>query len=263
MERLPQDEANDSRESPSSRFTPLYTYMLIGSISLVFASQILFGEVLKGGFSLIKEDLLSAVAAGFLKPAFLYGHEYWRIITGAAVHGGFLHFGMNSYALLNFGKLCEFLTNRAHIAIAFVLACVGGNLLSLALAPYPLSVGASGGIVGLLGYLTVYAFRRRRFISREFRKSLLINIGFLFLLGIMLMNVVDNYGHAGGLLTGALYGFIQIPPNEYVDPREAGRLTRAVGIVALVFFIGACILAAGLIYSYRDFVIPQIINAPS
>ena len=130
---------------------------------------------------------------------------------------------MNGYALLLFGRLVEMLSNRAHLAIVFLLACIGGGLLSLYFIPDGVSVGASGGIVGLLGYITVYAFRRRKFISPEFRKSLLVNIGFLFFFGLVLINVVDNYGHLGGLIVGIVYGVIQIPSDEYKDPRVAHR----------------------------------------
>ena len=37
-------------------------------------------------------------AAGFVKQAFLHG-QYWRILTGAALHGGIAHIAMNGYAL--------------------------------------------------------------------------------------------------------------------------------------------------------------------
>ena len=97
------------------------------------------------------------------------------------------------------------LANRAHLAIVFLLSAVGGGLLSLIFAPSVISVGASGGIVGLIGYLAIYAFRRRQFISSAFRKNLLINIGFIIIFGLALYNVIDNFGHIGGLLTGAVY----------------------------------------------------------
>jgi hypothetical protein len=125
------------------------------------------------------------------------------------------------------------------------------------------SVGASGGIVGLLGYVTVYAFRRRRFISPQFRKSLLINIGFLFVFGLVLFNVVDNYGHLGGLITGAVYGLFQIPTDEYVDPREARPITKILGVTAVAVWIATCLLSIILIFNYRSMKLPLSLDAPS
>jgi hypothetical protein len=154
------------------------------------------------------------------------------------------------------------LSNRAHLAIVFLLACIGGGLLSLYFLPEVTSVGASGGIVGLLGYATVYAFRRRQFISREFRKSLLINIGFLFLFGLVLFNVVDNYGHLGGLIVGIVYGLFQIPSNEYVDPRRAGPVARVAGVISVGIFVATCLLSIVLIYNFRNVPLQEFVDAP-
>ncbi len=230
--------------------TPVYTYILIGSIALVFAAQLVFGDAANSLFSLVGDEW-SANAAGLVKWEVFKHHEYWRILTGSAVHGGLIHVVMNCYAFLMFGRLCELLSNRAHMAIVFLLACIGGALLSLFLLPDSTSVGASGGIVGLLGYITVYAFRRRRFISPEFRKGMLINIGSLLLFGLVLYNVVDNYGHLGGLITGAVYGVLQIPSDEYVDPRRARPVTKAFGLISVVIFVATCLVSVLLIANFR------------
>ena len=263
------DEVRPEIETPETQVhtgppKPIYTSILIGSIAAVFVAQLLFGDALSTlSLTALAGDERSAIAAGFVKQYFVKYHEYWRILTGAAVHGGLLHVAMNCYAFWMFGRLVEMLSNRAHLAIVFLLSCIGGGLLSLYFLPEIPSVGASGGIVGLLGYVTVYAFRRHKFISREFRKSLLINIGFLFLFGLVLFNVVDNYGHLGGLVTGAVYGLIQIPSDEYVDPRQAGSITRAAGVAALVIFVATCLLSIVLIFNYRNARLPLSLDAPS
>ena len=189
--------------------------------------------------------------AGFVKQAFLFDGQYWRILTGAVIHGSFLHVFMNGYAMYSFGKLVELLANRAHLAIVFLLSAIGGGLLSLFFSPEGISVGASGGIIGLIGYLVVYAFRRRQFISAEFRKSLLVNIGFILVFGFVLFGIIDNYGHIGGLVTGITYGLIQIPSNEYVDPRDASPMTKILGAVALAVYVVASLFAIFLLVSIR------------
>jgi membrane associated rhomboid family serine protease len=78
------------------------------------------------------------------------------------LHGGILHIFFNGQALLGFGGLIEYLSNRAHLLIVFVLAIIGGGLCSLFFMPDGNSVGASGGIMGLIGYLAIYGFRRKR-----------------------------------------------------------------------------------------------------
>lgn len=223
--------------------SPLYTYIFVVSISAVFLVQCATGNALAA----IIGDERSVRFAGFDKQAFLHHREYWRILTGACIHGGIIHFGFNALSFLSLGRVFEMLSSRAHLAIVFLLSVIGGNVLSLIFFPEVPSIGASGGIVGLLGYLTVYAFRRRQFISPAFRKNLVMNIGFMLLVGLALREVVDNFGHIGGLITGGLYGLLQIPSDEYTDPREAGSIASIAGLVALGVYLAACCFSILLI----------------
>ena len=226
---------------------PFYTYTLLGCIGAVFITQFLTSK--DPEFFTI--DRFSAFYAGFDKQAFLKENEYWRILTGATVHSGILHVLMNSYALYSFGRLIELLSNRAHLAIVFILSALGGGLLSLLFNPDVTSVGASGGIVGFLSYLAVYAFKRRQFISPEFRRSLLVNIGFILVFGLVLYNVVDNFGHIGGLIVGAIYALVQVPTDEYVDPRMAGRAVRILGVASLAVYILSSLLTILLLINAK------------
>lgn len=226
--------------------TPVYTYTLLACIAAVFLTQFLTS--LDPEF--VGMDRFSAIAAGFDKRAFMNG-EYWRILTGATVHSGILHVGLNSYALYSFGRLIELLSNRAHLAIVFILSAIGGGLLSLLFNPDVTSVGASGGIVGFLSYLAVYAFKRRQFIAPQFRRSLLINIAFILVFGLVLFNTIDNFGHIGGLIVGAVYGLIQIPSDEYVDPREAGSLAKILGVASLIVYILTSLLTILILVNSR------------
>ena len=213
---------------------PYYSYILIACIVAVSAVQLLTN---------LDQSIL---AAGFVKQAFSQG-QYWRILTGAALHGGLLHLGFNAYALYVLGKLIETLSNRAHLAIVFLLSIIGGNLLSLAFLPNGIAVGASGGIIGFLGYLAVYGYRRRELLSNAFLKSMLINIGFIAIYGIMLYQIIDNFAHLGGLLAGAIYGFIQIPSDLRKDPREAGKAVNIFGFVSIGIFIAVSLFSILLI----------------
>ena len=219
---------------------PRYTVVLLICIAAVFFVQVWVDRPGLTGDFLFHELVRSAEIAGFVKPAFYHGAEYWRILTGAFLHGFLVHVLLNGYAFYSFGKLFELLTNRAHLAIVFLLSAVGGGLLSFYFLPGGTSVGASGGIVGLIGYLLIYAFRRRQFVSSEFRKSLLLNIGFILVFGLVLYRIVDNWGHIGGLLAGAGYGLLQISGDPYKNPQDAGNATEVLGLVAL----GICIAAA-------------------
>ena len=233
----PVPEQETVEYAPAEPVFPLYTYAIAACIVLVSTLQLFRGLE------------YSILAAGFVKPLFIAGHEYWRILTGAVLHGGLLHLVMNTYALVMFGKLIEMLSSRAHLALVFLLSAIGGGLLSYWAFPEGTSVGASGGIVGLISYLAVYAFRRRQFISYEFRKSLLLNIGFIIVFGLVLYQIIDNYGHIGGLIVGAVYGLVQIPSNEYTDPRNASKITEIAGLSALGIYIASALFSIWLILS--------------
>jgi len=221
---------------------PFYSIVFIACLIAVSLTQ----YAVDGSGSIMLGGNLSALLAGFDKPAFT-GGEYWRILTGAALHGGAIHLLFNCYALYVLGRLIETLSNRAHLAIVFLLAAIGGGVLSLIFLPEGISVGASGGVVGFLGYLAAYGFIRRKLLSNAFLKNMLFNIGFIALYGIFLNQTVDNFGHLGGLIVGAVYGFIQIPKDLHEDPRETGNITQTAGLAALGTFIAVCVFSILLI----------------
>jgi membrane associated rhomboid family serine protease len=215
----------------SERAVPYFTYVLVGLIVAVALCQTAAG---------LEE---SVDLAGFVKPDFLHKGEYWRILTGATLHGGILHIFFNGQALLGFGALIEYLSNRANLLIVFVLAIVGGGLCSLIFMPDGTAVGASGGIMGLIGYLAVYGYRRKRQLPPDFLKSMLINIGFIAAFGLIAYQIIDNFAHLGGFLTGAIYGFVQIPRDLQKNPREVGAAVELLGYAALIIFVFSCIFS--------------------
>ncbi len=238
---VPDEQAETVQRAPL--VVPYYSIILIAALVAVSLAQ--FAVDGKNAFLLGGET--STLLAGFVKPLFVQG-EYWRILTGASLHGGAIHLLFNCYALYVLGKLIETLSNRAHLAIVFLLSAIGGGVLSLIFLPDGVSVGASGGIVGFLGYLAAYGFLRRKLLSNAFLKSMLFNIGFIAFYGILMNQKIDNYGHLGGLIVGAVYGFIQIPKDLHQDPREAANFTQIAGLAALGIFIAVCLFSILLIF---------------
>lgn len=222
---------------------PVYSLALIVCLVAVALAQI----AVDGSDSVLFGGNLSVSLAGFVKPAFADG-EYWRILTGAALHGGLIHLAFNCYALYVLGKLIETLSNRAHLAIVFLLAAIGGGILSFIFLPGDKSVGASGGIIGFLGYLTIYGFLRRKLLTNAFLKNMLFNVGFIAFVGIFVLPKIDNFGHLGGLIVGAIYGFAQIPRDLHKDPREIGETTKFIGIIALGTFVVVSIFSILILF---------------
>lgn len=234
---------------------PVYSIILVACLVAVFACQL----VADGQSSALEGGRMSVLLAGFVKQLFNEG-QYWRILTSAALHGGLVHLAFNCYALYVLGKLIETLSNRAHLAIVFLLAAIGGGIMSLIFLPDTPSIGASGGIIGFLGYLTVYGFKRRKLLPDGFLKNMLFNVAFIAFVGIFVLPNVDNFGHLGGLITGALYGLVQIPSDLYKDPREIGSVTKIFGYVALGIFILTCAFSALLLLGVITIPFPRVVG---
>jgi len=218
-------------DGPVDSGWPWYSIILIASYSAVFIAQLVYG------FD------KSAILAGDDKDAVLQRHELWRMLTGAALHVGIVHYAMNSYAFYSFGRIFETLSNRAHVAMVFLMSAIAGSILSQIVSPHGISVGASGGIVGLVGYLAVYSYKRRAFITAEFRWNLIINIAIILFYGVVLSIRVDNAAHIGGLICGAGYALVQVPSDGYVDPQSAGPVTEALGLASLGAFVTICVFS--------------------
>jgi len=183
----------------------------------------------------------SAQVLGLVKPLVWEG-EWWRILTSATLHGIFpLHLYFNAQALYGLGSLIEKLANRAHLPTVFLLSVVGGGIFSLFFMPSITSIGASGGIMGLIGYMAVFGFKRKRQLPPGFLRSVLLNIAFIGLFGLVAYQFVDNFAHLGGLVTGALYGLIQIPVKQDANPRMSVFAAEILGALSIAIFIGTAV----------------------
>lgn len=94
-------------------------------------------------------------------------------------------------------------------------AAVLGNVVSYWGDDLP-SLGASGAIFGLAGALIVYFTRNGRLFqnrSRQIVARLVITVLLNFGMGLLLPQI-DEYGHLGGLLGGALLAYLLGPRYE-------------------------------------------------
>lgn len=244
---IPSEEALDFiRQAQDEK--PYFSYIILGCLIVVFFSEMAAGKAADGS-----GDFRAFEIAGLLKPDVWTKGEYWRILTSSALHGGFLHIYFNSQALYGFGSSIEILANRAHLSIVFLLAIIGGSLLSIIFMPVAVTVGASGGIMGLIGYLAIYGYRRKRQLPPDFLRTMLVNIGFVAAFGLIAYQIVDNFAHLGGFLVGSIYGFIQIPRSLQINPRQVSAVAEALGLIAMGIFVFVSILSVLLILEYIKF----------
>lgn len=126
------------------------------------------------------------------------GVEPWRLLTSAFLHYGLFHLVMNMLALLVLGvDLERYLGWARFVAVYLVSALFGGAAVTLFAEPLSETVGASGGVFGLLG-AAVVVIRVNRGDLRPLISVLVLNLVISLLPGISLL------GHLGGLVGGGL-----------------------------------------------------------
>jgi membrane associated rhomboid family serine protease len=125
--------------------------------------------------------------------------QYYRLLTAAFLHAGVFHILMNMFALAQLGPVLEAALGRLRFLALYVLAALGGSVLSYLLSPpFQFGVGASGAIFGLFGAYYVVV-RRLGGETRSILLLLAVNLVITFSVPI-----IDWRAHLGGLVVGAL-----------------------------------------------------------
>jgi membrane associated rhomboid family serine protease len=81
----------------------------------------------------------------------VYQAQWYRVFTPLILHAGLAHWFINMLALYFIGAAIEENHGSANCLVLFIIPGVGGNILSALFLPQYITVGASGGIFGLLG----------------------------------------------------------------------------------------------------------------
>jgi membrane associated rhomboid family serine protease len=201
----------------------------LGVLVLVFV-----GQVLVDG----NQRFASIEAAALVKTEVKQNGEWWRIVTAGVMHGSIPHILFNGMALFSLGRVLIALVSPALLSSVFLVSVISGSLASLYLSQAEASVGASGGILGCLGFLLVVNHKFRHVIPRYLNASLIQSTIVIALFGLLGAGFIDNAAHAGGFIGGIALGLICWP-----WLRLAPTKTRSVGL-AFGLFSTAVITAA-------------------
>ena len=219
-------DARDEEFAKSLKGTkPVYTWIILACLIAVGICQPVF------------ESKKSIEAAGLVKDAVRQG-EWWRLLTCATLHVNFMHIWMNGQSLLGLGRLMESVASRYHLCLTFLLSAFCGSLFSLLLLPNTNSAGASGGLMGLIGFLAVLGYRRKENLPRTFFKSIVISICFIGVIGLIGFAIIDNAAHLGGLIAGGICGAMMIKRDGQTMPIEASAAVKAFGAASLLAIAG-------------------------
>lgn len=227
---------------------PVTTALLIANILMLGVSWLSYAAIGEGGGLRILWGLGGEpqyrLGASF-GPAIFYGHEWWRLITAQFLHGGLIHIGFNMLALLQIGPAVEEVYGSARYLFLYIVTGAFGYLLSAATGHF--SIGASAGLLGLVGLLLAITTKRGGAYMRDLRSRLITAVVFLFVLGFTGFMAMDNWAHGGGLAAGFVLGKLF----KDAQPATANERRRA---YALGWLAGLAIVAsfALMIVHYRD-----------
>jgi membrane associated rhomboid family serine protease len=177
---------------------------------------------------------------------------WWRFVSSAFLHdpSSVYHVLFNSIAMLFIGRLVEQLYGRLVLLGVFLLTAIAGGLLWVGVStfapslpgitPTSLSLGASGGIAGLIGLLLMVGRIQGKNVPvgithtvRNYAVTVIVlNVVLTFVFGPTLD--INNYAHIGGLLCGALLGCV-LPPIRSIGGRDHQIAEKAVLWGAIAF----------------------------
>jgi rhomboid protease GluP len=161
--------------------------------------------------------------------------EWWRLITATLLHGSVVHLVMNGFALWNIGAQLEEGIGWQELLFAYVVTGISGSAMSTFFGnPVAVSIGASGAIFGLLGFLVAHGTRNMAELTRQLSRngSTLV----IALLIPFLIPNVDNWAHIGGVSSGLIMGYL------YRNPPTFWRTVFGYGS-AIILILGAAQIA--------------------
>lgn len=155
--------------------------------------------------------------------------EYYRLTTATFLHANLTHLLLNMFGLWIIGSQLEPVLGRARFLVLYLVAGMGGSVAFYVLGdPVVSALGASTAVFGLFGAAFVIA-RSRGGDTR----TILMLIGINLLFGFVVPGI-DNWGHLGGLVTGATVAAIY-----ELSERWPGSGRIAVQVGGLVVILGA------------------------
>lgn len=198
---------------PAAR-RPAAVWVLLWAIALIYlASGLLSG-------SLFQPTLDVLIALGAKENRLIADGQLWRLLTATFLHGNLIHIFLNGYALYSLGPESERIYGTRRFLALYLVAGLGGSVASYAISPAP-SVGASGSIFGLIGGLGVFYYLNRQALGEFGRMQVqsMVAVAMLNLfIGFANPGMIDNWGHLGGLIGGALAG-LALAPRLAIDER--------------------------------------------
>lgn len=186
-------------------------------------------------FYALNEAFLDPAVPAEFSPFGTEGAQWYRLVTSGFLHYGLLHLGFNMFFLYLLGNEMEPMLGRTKFVLLYLASLLGGSAGVLLIdGQNAFTAGASGAVFGLLGAYAVGIWRHGMNVFNT-------QIGSLLMINLFLTFFVRNIsigGHIGGLVAGAICGFVMLAPGYKAVPAWSKVATPvAVGVASLVISI--------------------------
>lgn len=193
-----QEDARKVEKVFKAKF-PMITYCIIAINIIIFAVPLIM-DTINGGGNKEAQALLEMLCVH--GPSIRAG-QYYRLVTGAFVHGGLMHLVFNCYTLYVIGSQIESFLGKSKYIVIYLMSAIFASLMSIIFNGNVASVGASGAIFGVMGALLYFGYHYRVYLGNVMRSQIIPLVLINLLLGFS-MTGIDNAAHIGGLIGGGL-----------------------------------------------------------
>ena len=184
---------------PHARF--ITTMILLVNAALYLATGLYSMNTGAGNLMNLDGRTLLEFGAKF-SPLIRQNGQWWRLVTAGFLHGGLIHIAMNSWVLFDLGAQVEEIFGPFRLIVIYFCATVGGFLASTYWSA-ALSIGASAGIMGLIGAMIALGMMHQSALGEAIRRVYVRYVIYMVIFGLLVPNI-DNAAHFGGLAAGFL-----------------------------------------------------------
>ncbi|MGD0022072.1 MAG: rhomboid family intramembrane serine protease [Smithellaceae bacterium] len=178
-------------------------------------------------------------------------HRFWTLISASFLHGGILHIAFNMMALYQLGPFVLQIFGFHRFLIIYILSGIAGFAASL-LFGVAFTIGASANICGLIGAILYYGKSRGGYYGQAIYKQAVGWVIGLLVFGIIISGI-NNWAHAGGLLSGILFAFLM----GYNEKKQETAGHKLLAYVCILLTAGVLIWSA--VYSLIYVIAPSML----
>lgn len=218
---------------PHARFTTVVILLINTGLFIAMYARDMRAS---GTGALTDFSLRTLVDFGAKFGPFIRQGEWWRLLTAGFLHGGLLHFLMNSWVLFDLGTHTEESYGTPRYLVFYVVSTITGFYASYWWSPGSVSIGSSAGIFGLIGAMIALGIGDRSMYGMALRRMYTQWAVYGLLMGLLPFFATDNAAHVGGLIGGFAVAYLAGPQGRN---GSVEMFWKWAGVAAVLVTLGA------------------------